>query len=162
MPNKKAPQIDTGATQTFAVRLRNARLNNGYTQKALAEELSRRLGTTITSMSISAYEARNIKPRFVVAQALADILSVPVDFLLGTTDQFVDTKATLSELYEIKGEDLYYYAGAPLYCVPPGAKMEKGYWVLVNAEKGSLVSIREVRHISDFERGTRFFTRTPK
>lgn len=61
-------------------RIRKARLAKGLTQKQLAEMLN------ITDATVNRYERGIRKPDPEMLKAIADILNVSVDYLLGKTD----------------------------------------------------------------------------
>lgn len=159
MSNRPAPEMKKAST--FAYRLKQARKDHGFTQKSLSEELSRRLGQPFTSVSISAYETRGIMPRIAVVNCIADILEIPVAYLMGTSDQKL-TDISLDKLYEVPRHELYSYHGAPLYCLPEGCSEEDGYWVLIDGYKYKALSLNDYQDITAIPEGTKFYTQSLK
>ena len=64
----------------FPLRLRELRNEQGYTQKQLAEKLN------YTQSNICEWEKGTVEPRASALNALANLFSVSVDFLIGRTD----------------------------------------------------------------------------
>lgn len=62
----------------FASKLKNARLETGYTQKQVAE------ATNIDRSALSKYETGDLEPPLETLGLLADFYIVSVDWLLGT------------------------------------------------------------------------------
>ena len=61
-------------------RLKNLRLKNGVTQKAIAD------GVGVTSVSVQRFEYGTAKPKLDTVIKLADFFDVSTDYLLGRTD----------------------------------------------------------------------------
>ncbi len=64
----------------FNVRLREMRMNRGYTQQRLADELG------IALRSYQCYETGTRTPNYTLLVHVADILDVSLDYLLGRDD----------------------------------------------------------------------------
>ena len=64
----------------FSIRLKNLRIQNGYTQKEMAENL----GTS--QPSYQNWEKGTRKPSRITLQKIANFFNVSTDFLLGETD----------------------------------------------------------------------------
>ena len=64
----------------FSIRLKNLRIQNGYTQKEMAENL----GTS--QPSYQNWEKGTRKPSRITLQQIANFFNVSTDFLLGETD----------------------------------------------------------------------------
>ena len=64
----------------FSIRLKNLRIQNGYTQKEMAENL----GTS--QPSYQNWEKGTRKPSRITLQKIANFFNVSTDFLLGKTD----------------------------------------------------------------------------
>ena len=64
----------------FSIRLKNLRIQNGYTQKEMAENL----GTS--QPSNQKWEKGTRKPSRITLQKIANFFNVSTDFLLGETD----------------------------------------------------------------------------
>lgn len=65
----------------FSERLQEARLKKNLTQKEVAVHLG------MTERSYQHYEGGSRRPNFEVLVALADLLGVSTDYLLGRTDE---------------------------------------------------------------------------
>lgn len=61
----------------FAIRIKQARLNNGYTQQDVANI------TGISRTNITKYENGNLEPTLNILGALAKLYNVSIDWLLG-------------------------------------------------------------------------------
>ena len=61
-------------------RLKKLRLQNGVTQKAIAE------GIGVTSVSVQRFEYGTAKPKLDTVIKLADFFNVSTDYLLGRSD----------------------------------------------------------------------------
>lgn len=61
-------------------RLKNLRIKNGVTQKAIAE------GIGVTSVSVQRFEYGTAKPKLDTVIKLADFFNVSTDYLLGRSD----------------------------------------------------------------------------
>ena len=61
-------------------RLKNLRIKNGVTQKAIAE------GIGVTSVSVQRFEYGTAKPKLDTVIKLADFVNVSTDYLLGRSD----------------------------------------------------------------------------
>lgn len=70
----------------FGTRLKELRQEQGLTQQELADKIKVHDPHGMHGMSISGYERGMRKPSFEVLDALADILNVNLDYLLGNTD----------------------------------------------------------------------------
>lgn len=66
--------------EVFARRLKEEREKRGWTQEYMANLLSIKIGT------LSGYERNYRSPDLVMAAKIADLLGVPVDYLLGRED----------------------------------------------------------------------------
>lgn len=64
----------------FSIRLKNLRIQNGYTQKEMAENL----GTS--QPSYQNWEKGTRKPSRITLQKIANFFNVSTDYLLGKTD----------------------------------------------------------------------------
>ncbi len=64
----------------FATRLKELRLKKGYTQKKVAERISRE-GVSVSKNSLAKYEVGRTYPNLEVAAALADFYDVSLDYL---------------------------------------------------------------------------------
>lgn len=64
----------------FSIRLKNLRIQNGYTQKEMAENL----GTS--QPSYQNWEKGTRKPSRITLQKISNFFNVSTDFLLGETD----------------------------------------------------------------------------
>ena len=84
----------------FSERLKELRLEQGYTQQALADMIKVHGSEGMHGMSISGYERGIRKPSFEVLDALADIFNVSLDYLLGNTDVRAPYPRHISSLIE--------------------------------------------------------------
>lgn len=66
--------------EKFCVRIKELRLENGYTQKELAEKLK------TTNSAICDWEKGRSQPDLQMLSEIADVFGVSVDYLLGRTD----------------------------------------------------------------------------
>jgi transcriptional regulator with XRE-family HTH domain len=105
---KKLLQAFHMAQMSFAERLSEVRKKRGFSQ----EELAELLGTK--GPAIGRYERGVAKPTIEVAGKLAKILGVSLDYLVGNTDQELDTN-TLKRILEVQKlpddikEKVYYF-----------------------------------------------------
>lgn len=64
----------------FPERLKSLRVQNGVTQKAIAD------GIGVNPASLQRFEYGELKPKFDTVVRLADFFNVSTDYLLGRTD----------------------------------------------------------------------------
>ncbi|MBT1278919.1 helix-turn-helix transcriptional regulator [Thermoanaerobacter sp. CM-CNRG TB177] len=85
-------------------RIRKARLAKGLTQKQLAEMLN------ITDATVNRYEKGIRKPDPEMLKAIADVLNVSIDYLLGKTDiPNIHIPESYSQKHEVTKRDLAQY-----------------------------------------------------
>lgn len=70
----------------FARRLKQARLNKGFTLEGLAAECNSRYHTILTKSTISKYENGKIVPSLFNAKYLCMVLGVSMDWITGLKD----------------------------------------------------------------------------
>lgn len=90
----------------FAERVREARERKGWTQKRLADEIGLK-----AEDSVGAWETRGVEPAVPTKRAVAQVLEVPYEWLIG------DEQAKVSES-EVR---TYYQSALPLKRLPPRA-----------------------------------------
>ena len=73
----KQKEGDCVYKQNFSERIKKARIEAGYTQPQVADELN------IPKSSISKYETGNLEPDLEKLASLADFYNVSIDWLLG-------------------------------------------------------------------------------
>lgn len=89
----------------FALRLKELRKRDGYTQSTLAQKLKLSKGT------IALWETGKRNPDFEMLESLSNLFTVSYDYLLGKTDesiQLVKTENTLHEIINWTVEDNVY------------------------------------------------------
>lgn len=90
----------------FPKRLKKARNLTDMSGPVVAEKLG------ISYSTYSKYESGDRSPDFVTLNAIADLLNVSTDYLLGRTDQLVTTKLNINdeqvlvEHYDLETDDL--------------------------------------------------------
>ena len=66
---------------TLSERLKGLRIQNGVTQKAIAD------GIGVTPVSVQRFEYGSARPKLETVIKLADFFKVSIDYLLGRTDK---------------------------------------------------------------------------
>ena len=66
---------------TLSERLKGLRIQNGVTQKAIAD------GIGVTTVSVQRFEYGSARPKLETVIKLADFFKVSIDYLLGRTDK---------------------------------------------------------------------------
>lgn len=85
-------------------RIRKARLAKGLTQKQLAEILN------VTDATVNRYEKGIRKPDPEMLKAIADVLNVSIDYLLGKTDvPNIHIPESFSQKYKVTKRDMLQY-----------------------------------------------------
>lgn len=70
---------------TFGQNLKMLRIEKGFTQKELADDMEKKMAITVSTAGISQYENDKRIPEIDVLSKLATYFNVSIDFLLGKT-----------------------------------------------------------------------------
>ncbi len=94
---------------TFSKRLKDLRASAGLTLKAMAEQLN------MVQRNYQRYENGSIDPSLSKIIAIADYFDVPIEYLVGRTDNPITPSERVSPLFSVRLKELRIRKGVSLF-----------------------------------------------